>query len=77
VVRTIVDFPDEVRAAGRELEPHRLARYACELAVQLEAFEQETNRTDSWETPQTAAVAEAAGVALKNALAVLGIPSPS
>jgi arginyl-tRNA synthetase len=75
LVRKIVDFPDEVRAAGRELEPHRLVRYTSELAVLFEEFD----RSESWEggcAGPRAAVVEAAGVALRNALSVLGIPSP-
>ena len=67
LLRRLADFPDEVRAAARELDPSRITRYAVELAglaapVAAQAPE-----------PARLALLDAAEVVLTNALQILGI----
>ncbi|MCC2672758.1 MAG: Arginyl-tRNA synthetase [Armatimonadetes bacterium] len=67
LLRRLADFPDEVRAAARELDPSRLTRYATELAGQVVPVAEEVP------DPARLAVLDAAEVVLTNTLTILGI----
>lgn len=68
--RSIAGFPDEVRAAARELDPSRIARYALELTAQIE--ELITHRHTSGSPAIPLGLLDAAAVALGNSLTILG-----
>jgi arginyl-tRNA synthetase len=76
LARRLSDFPDEVRAAARELDPHRLTRYAGETAAAFAAFSRDCPPGDGARGTARVALADAAAVVLRNTLAVLGIPAP-
>jgi arginyl-tRNA synthetase len=67
LLRRLADFPDEVRAAARELDPSRITRYAVELAGLVTPVAGEAPE------PARLAVLDAAEVVLGNALTILGI----
>jgi arginyl-tRNA synthetase len=68
--RSIAGFPDEVRAAARELDPSRIARYALELTVQIEEII--TPRHTSGSPAIPLGLLDAAAVVLGNSLTILG-----
>jgi arginyl-tRNA synthetase len=68
--RSVASFPDEVRAAARELDPSRIARYALELAGQVEEIIQPRQATGS--SPLPLGLLDAAAVVLGNSLTILG-----
>jgi len=69
LARRLADFPDEVRLAGQELDPGRIARYAVEITDSLNPV----LAAASAELPTTEALAliDAATVVLGNALEIL------
>jgi len=68
--RSLASFPDEVRAAGRELDPSRIARYAVDLAAQVEEIVQPHQPSGSSSLPL--GLLDAAAVVLGNSLTLLG-----
>jgi arginyl-tRNA synthetase len=66
----VAAFPDEVRLAAREREPHRLARFAVEAAREVAQLAETAPRAQ----PHLLPVLEAARQVLLNCLAVLGAP---
>lgn len=71
LARRLATFPDEVRAAARERDPYRVARYAQKVAGELDAYLDLSAEAESTTRP---VLAEAAGIVLQNALTVLGAP---
>ena len=67
LLRRLADFPDEVRAAARELDPSRITRYAVELAGLAAPVASQAPE------PARLALLDAAEVVLTNALQILGI----
>jgi arginyl-tRNA synthetase len=85
LIKRIDAFPAEVRAAAAEYAPHRIARYAQDLAAQFHAYYDRGNRAPEWrlvrpEVPDVTAarlaLADAVRQTLANALTILGIAAP-
>jgi arginyl-tRNA synthetase len=78
MIRKLADFPDEVRGAAGAQEPHRMTRYAQELASTFHAFYR-----DCWvlgqDPPVTAGrllIVGACRIVLRNVLTILGVSAP-
>lgn len=78
LLRKLADFPVEVETAAVQYEPHRMTRYAQELANALHLFYTEC-RVLTDDAPLTAArltLLRATQTVLRNALGILGISAP-
>lgn len=77
---TLAHFPDEIAAAALAREPHRVARYAQDLATDFHQFYTNCrvlNEAAPAETRARLALVRAAQIVLRNALTgVLGISAP-
>jgi arginyl-tRNA synthetase len=75
LMRKLAEFPDEVRAAARERDPHRLTRYVRDAADAFDAFCRDCPIAGAGEgaAPARLALCEAAEVVLRNALRLLGL----
>jgi len=78
LIRKIADLPDEIRGGALQNQPHRLTRYAVELAAALHAFHAECCVLGDNKGVSAARVCltEAAGIALQNTLRLLAITAP-
>jgi len=78
LMRKLADFPEEVEAAARLYEPHRMTRFATELAGVFHQFY--TNCRVLGDDPALTAarliLAGAALIALRNILRLLGVAAP-
>ena len=78
LVKTLLQFPNEICSAADARAPHKLATYLRDVATAFSAFYRDC-RVVGEETPlRTArlALAQASGIVLKNGLAILGIDAP-
>lgn len=78
LLRSIEELPEQVQVAARLRAPHRLTRYAEDLAAAFNAFYRDC-RVISEDAPLTQArlhLAEAARITLRNTLALLGVSAP-
>jgi arginyl-tRNA synthetase len=78
MIRKLADFPDEVQGAAAAREPHRMTRYAQDLASTFHAFYR-----DCWVLGQEPAVTAgrlvivgACRIVLRNVLTILGVSAP-
>jgi arginyl-tRNA synthetase len=78
MIRKLADFPDEVQGAAEAREPHRMTRYAQDLASTFHAFYR-----DCWVLGQEPAVTAgrlvivgACRIVLRNVLTILGVSAP-
>jgi arginyl-tRNA synthetase len=78
MIRKLADFPDEVQGAAETREPHRMTRYAQDLASTFHAFYR-----DCWVLGQEPAVTAgrlvivgACRIVLRNVLTILGVSAP-
>jgi arginyl-tRNA synthetase len=78
MIRKLADFPDEVQGAAVAREPHRMTRYAQDLASTFSAFYR-----DCWVLGQEPAVTAgrlaivgASRIVLRNVLTILGVSAP-
>ena len=85
LIKKIDDFPGEVRAAAKGYEPHRIARYALDLAAQFHAYYDRGNRDpavrlvreeDPALTGARLALARGVRQTLAGALSLLGVSTP-
>lgn len=82
LIRTLGEFPAVVQAAAELREPHRIARYAEELAGTFHRFYDSCNilpKRDEQATPLHAArlsLAQATRQTLANALGLVGVTAP-
>lgn len=78
LIGQIADLPDEVELGALRCEPHRLTRYALDLASALHTFCSEccVLSGDKELSRARMALAQAAGIALRNALSLLGVTAP-
>ncbi|MFP5224510.1 MAG: arginine--tRNA ligase [Actinomycetota bacterium] len=79
LLRKIAEFPEVVEVAARLRAPHRVTRFAEELAAAFHAFYRDCRVVDTQERSLTAArlgLAEAARITLANALAICGVSAP-
>ncbi|WP_420456635.1 arginine--tRNA ligase [Rubrivirga sp.] len=78
LVKTLLQFPDEIRAAAEARAPHKLATYLRDVATAFNAFYRDC-RIVGEETGLATArlkLATATRTVLKNGLTVLGIDAP-
>lgn len=75
LIRKIADLPDEIAQAAKALEPHRMARYAHDLASIFHSFYNSCRvLTDEEELKNARLIlVQATGIALKNVLNLLGV----
>ncbi|NMA02376.1 MAG: arginine--tRNA ligase [Clostridia bacterium] len=78
LIRKIADLPDEIAQAAKALEPHRMARYAHDLASLFHTFYNSCRvLTDEEELKNARLIlVQATGIALKNVLNLLGVNAP-
>lgn len=79
LLRKIAEFPEAVEISARLRAPHRVTRFAEELAAAFHAFYRDCRVVDAEEPALTAArlaLAEAARTTLANALAICGVSAP-
>jgi len=68
--RSLASFPDEVRAAARELDPSRIARFALDLAGRVDELVQSHHKSNG--VSLSLGLIDAAAVVLSNSLTILG-----
>lgn len=79
LVKLLVAFPDEVEIAAERLEPHRIARYAQDVAGAFHSFYNACRVIDAAEPERTRLrllLVDAVRVTVHNALAILGVSAP-
>ncbi|MCX6380820.1 MAG: DALR anticodon-binding domain-containing protein, partial [Armatimonadetes bacterium] len=80
VLRKLTDYPNELTAATKEYAPHRLTRYAMEMASLLNGFYENCRVLPSKDEPTPIELTQArlalvntARIVLRNLLVILGI----
>jgi arginyl-tRNA synthetase len=83
VLRKLADYPAEVAAAARDYAPHRLTRYAMEMASLLNGFYENCRVLSGQDAPiapeltqARLALVDGARIVLRNLLTLLGIGAP-
>lgn len=78
LIRKIADLPDEIIAAAVNREPHRMTRYAHELASLFHSFYNSCRvLTDNEELKKARLIlVDAARITLRNVLELLGVNAP-
>lgn len=83
VLRKLADYPAEVASAARDYAPHRLTRYAMEMASLLNGFYENCRVLSGQDAPLPPELTQArlalvngSRVVLRNLLALLGISAP-
>lgn len=78
LLRKLADFPDEVAQSAKNMEPHRLAVYAHDLAGLFHSFYNSCKVIGSQEDLMEArlALSYASKITLKNILTILGVNAP-
>ena len=78
LIRKIADLPDEIAQAAKALEPHRIARYAHDLASAFHTFYNSCRvLTDDQELKNARLVlVNATRITLRNVLTLLGVSAP-
>lgn len=79
LLRKIADFPEEINIAARSMAPHRIARYALDLAALFHSF-YNSHRVlgieDKGLQDARLLLMEITRITIKNALNVLGVSAP-
>lgn len=78
LIRKIADLPDEIAEAAKALEPHRMARYAHDLASTFHTFYNSCRVLIDDEELQKArlVLVNATRITLRNVLTLLGVNAP-
>ena len=78
LLRKLADFPEEVETAAKFLEPHRMTRYAQELAAAFHLFYTDCRvLTDDLALSQARlSLVQASQIVLRNTLALIGVTAP-
>ncbi|HEX2950790.1 MAG TPA: arginine--tRNA ligase [Armatimonadota bacterium] len=80
LIRRLADFPEEIKTAAELYEPHRLTRYAQELAREFHVFYDRCPvlKEETTEDVRNArlVLVGAAKITLKNVLTLLGVSAP-
>lgn len=78
LLKKMAFWPEEIWVAAQNFEPHRIARYAHELAGTLHSYYNAARviTDDSALTSARLALVNATGVVLRSALGILGISAP-
>lgn len=79
VIAKLLEYPDVIRLAARDLEPHKIATYLYELARELNRYYETTRVSDAPPQEKHARVAllEKVSHVFTHGLSVLGIEVPS
>ncbi len=78
ILRKLLDYPETIESAARDLAPHQLAFYLKELAAAFHSYYNSTRVLVDDETIRLArlALADAVRQVLANGLAILGVSAP-
>jgi len=78
LIRKLADFPEEIETAAALREPHRMTRYAQEIASMLHLFYTDCRvlGDDPALTQARLALLQATRIVLQNTLGILGISAP-
>lgn len=78
LIRKLADLPEEIAQAAKDREPHRLPRYAMDLAALFHSFYTECRCLVEDEALRRArlGLADATRVVLRNTLTLLGVSAP-
>ncbi|HET6498893.1 MAG TPA: arginine--tRNA ligase, partial [Coriobacteriia bacterium] len=79
LMRTLGEFPDVVEVAARQLAPHKLTRYAEDLATAFHQFYTQCRVVDPLQPELTAArlyAVDATRIALATVLGLIGVTAP-
>ncbi|HHY37468.1 MAG TPA: arginine--tRNA ligase [Clostridia bacterium] len=78
LMRKIADLPEEILGAALAREPHRMTKYATELASAFHVFYTQCRvlGNDPELTAARLLLVEGAGIALRNTLRLLGVSAP-
>ncbi|MFZ5943966.1 MAG: arginine--tRNA ligase [Bacillota bacterium] len=78
LIRKIADLPDEIAQAAKALEPHRIARYAHDLASSFHTFYNSCRVLTDDESLKNArlVLVNATRITLRNVLTLLGVSAP-
>jgi arginyl-tRNA synthetase len=83
VLRKLADYPEEVAAAARDYAPHRLTRFAMELASLLNGFYENCRVLSGQDSPiapeltqARLALVDGSRIVLRNLLTLLGVSAP-
>lgn len=78
LLRKIADFPEEINIAARSMAPHRIARYALDLAALFHSFYNSHRVLNEDKALQDARLLlmDITRITIKNALNVLGVSAP-
>jgi arginyl-tRNA synthetase len=78
LLKVLADFPGEVAMAALGREPHRIARYALDLASAFHSFYNSCRCIGEEENLQNARIllTKATRITLRNTLAILGVKAP-
>lgn len=76
VARLLLQFPDAVKRAGKEIDPHYIATYLSQLAQAFNNFYGREKIIGSPDETFKLALTEAVSITLKNGLWLLGITAP-
>jgi arginyl-tRNA synthetase len=78
LVKMLANFPNEVALTAERLEPHRIARYAMDLASIFHSFYNACRviSADEQLTKLRLALVDAVRVVIANSLAILGVDAP-
>lgn len=79
VLLKVLEYPDVVRLAARDLEPHKVATYLYELAREMNRYYEVTRVVDASDSERTARIAVLLKVShvFTHGLSILGIDVPS
>lgn len=79
VLLKVLEYPDVVRLAARDLEPHKVATYLYELAREMNRYYEVTRVVDASDSERTARIAVLQKVShvFTHGLSILGIEVPS
>lgn len=78
ILRKIADFPEEINVAARTLSPHRIARYALDLAALLHSYYNHYRVLNVESDLQAARLLmmQVTRTTIQNALGILGVTAP-
>ena len=78
LIRKIADLPQEIASAAADLAPYRMARYATDLATLFHSFYNNCKVLTDDQALKAArlVLVDAARIALRNVLTLLGVSAP-
>jgi arginyl-tRNA synthetase len=78
IVAKLLEYPDVIRLAARDLEPHKIATYLYELAKELNRYYETTRIAESEATEKAARIEllQKVSALFTHGLSILGIEVP-